>query len=122
MEDAASTTTADGKLAHPGSLDVQAFVDGQLAACEGDPLAFNPGAKSIVSPLVAVAIASRSDPAPLSALLVTVSVLSRVRSSIRSNSGRNRVFGVWNLGDPSGPEPQVRGTSPAEGSAASTVM
>ena len=43
----------------------------------------------MVSPLVATAIAARSEPGPLSLVLVTVTVLSKVRSSMRSTRGRN---------------------------------
>src|SRR5207248_1446324 len=46
-------------------------------------------ANTIVSPLLAFLIASRSDPAPLSWALVTVSVLGTVRSSRISRRGRN---------------------------------
>ena len=44
--------------------------------------------KLMVSPLVAAAISARSEPVPLSLLLVTVKLLSNVRSSIRSTRGR----------------------------------
>src|SRR5262245_30462761 len=48
------------------------------------------GAKSIVSPLRASLIRSRSVPSPKPSLLVTVSVLGRERSSRVSSDGRNR--------------------------------
>jgi hypothetical protein len=44
-----------------------------------------PWAKLMVSPPLALLISSRSEPGPLSWLLVTVRVLSRVRSSIGSS-------------------------------------
>ena len=46
-------------------------------------------AKLIVSPLAAVVMAARSEPGPLSWLFMTVTVLSSVRSSIRSTRGKN---------------------------------
>ena len=46
-------------------------------------------AKLIVSPLEAVVMAARSEPGPLSWLFMTVTVLSSVRSSIRSTRGKN---------------------------------
>src|SRR5713101_8417357 len=46
------------------------------------------GLKTIVSPGLATAISARSDPAPLSRLFRTVSVLSRHRSSSTSRRGR----------------------------------
>ena len=46
-------------------------------------------AKWMVSPLWAAAISARSEPEPLSRLLVTVSVLSSRRSSSASSRGRN---------------------------------
>src|SRR5262245_11944910 len=48
-----------------------------------------PGSKTIVSPLLAWAMVSRSDPAPLSRLFRTVRVLRTVRSSRTSSPGRN---------------------------------
>src|ERR1700738_2362923 len=56
----------------------------------------------MVSPLLAAAIVSRSDPVPLSALFSTVSVLGTVRASSTSSLGRNgrRWPGAfWRRGD-----------------------
>ena len=47
--------------------------------------------KSMVSPLAAAMMAAHSDPLPLSLLFVTVSVLSNVRSSIKSTAGTCRL-------------------------------
>src|SRR5438270_5834729 len=55
------------------------------------------GAKTMVSPLWAAAMSARSEPAPLSSLFVTVSVLGTQRSSSASNVGRKmgRAAGVF---------------------------
>jgi hypothetical protein len=47
-------------------------------------------AKLILSPLLAAAMALRSEPAPLSRLFMTVMVLSTVRDSSDSRSGETR--------------------------------
>src|SRR6516165_5357298 len=51
---------------------------------------FRLGAKLMVSPGFAAAISARSEPAPLSLVFMTVSVLGRKRSSSASSCGRKR--------------------------------
>src|SRR5262249_50005548 len=55
------------------------------------------GAKTMVSKFLAAAISARSEPAPLSRLLVTVSVLGTQRFSNASSTGRKvgRAVGVF---------------------------
>ena len=73
-------------LSAPGPLIVTLFVIGRSLFSVMVPC--SPLAKSMVSPLLASAMADRNEPAPLSDRLYTVKVLSKLLSSSPSRRGR----------------------------------
>src|SRR5262249_24406545 len=78
----------------PGPWTVRPLVTSSTLPRKMVPL--NPGAKSMVSPGAAAASWPRSEPAPESPRLTTVSVLGRLRSSSASSRGTNgRRAAAW---------------------------